>query len=236
VSLGSIRLFDRPQHVVSVECECGYDCAMRCPVCRSPDTRVLDKRDSADASTTRRRRQCGKCLHRFTTYERPDTSSLMVVKSDRRRQEWNPDKLRRSLQVACTKRPISAETIERTVEQIEAELRGRDTSEVPSSVIGDLAMEKLRQLDQVAYIRFASVYRAFADISSFEDEVRRLIERAALNGASATNPRVGPASAPAEVASVATADTPLQSAPPHEATSASRDATVAGAPPGAAAR
>ena len=102
----------------------------------------------------------------------------MVVKSDQRRQEWNPDKLRQSLQVACTKRPISAETIERTVEQIEAELRGRDTAEVSSSVIGDLAMEKLRQLDQVAYIRFASVYRAFADISSFEDEVRRLIERA----------------------------------------------------------
>jgi transcriptional repressor NrdR len=154
---------------------------MRCPVCRSPDTRVLDKRDSADASTTRRRRLCGKCQHRFTTYERPDASTLMVVKSDQRRQEWNPDKLRRSLQVACTKRPISAETIERTVEQIEAELRSRDSSEVPSSVVGDLAMEKLRQLDQVAYIRFASVYRAFADISSFEDEVRRLIERAGLN-------------------------------------------------------
>jgi transcriptional repressor NrdR len=154
--------------------------AMRCPVCRSPDTRVLDKRDSADASTTRRRRQCGACLHRFTTYERPDTAALTVVKSDHRRQEWNPDKLRRSLQVACTKRPISADTIERTVEQIEADLRGRDTAEVLSSVIGDLAMEKLRQLDQVAYIRFASVYRAFADISSFEDEVRRLIERASL--------------------------------------------------------
>jgi transcriptional repressor NrdR len=151
---------------------------MRCPVCRSPDTRVLDKRDSADASTTRRRRQCGACLHRFTTYERPDTSALMVVKSDRRRQEFDPDKLRRSLQVACTKRPISAETIERTVEQIEADLRGRDVAEVPTSTIGDLAMEKLRQLDQVAYIRFASVYRAFADVSSFEDEVKRLIERA----------------------------------------------------------
>ena len=110
----------------------------------------------------------------------------MVVKSDHRRQEWNPDKLRRSLQVACTKRPISAETIERTVEQIEAELRSRDTTEVPSSVVGDLVMEKLRQLDQVAYIRFASVYRAFADISSFEDEVRRLIERASLNGSAGT--------------------------------------------------
>jgi transcriptional repressor NrdR len=151
---------------------------MRCPACHSPDTRVLDKRDSADASTTRRRRQCAACQHRFTTYERPETTALIVVKSDQRRQEWNADKLRRSLQVACTKRPISAETIERTVEQIEADLRRRDTAEVMSSVIGDLAMEKLRQLDQVAYIRFASVYRAFADVSSFEDEVRRLIERA----------------------------------------------------------
>ena len=105
-------------------------------------------------------------------------SALIVVKSDHRRQEWNADKLRRSLQVACTKRPISAEIIERTVEQIEAELRSRDVPEVPSSVIGDLAMEKLHQLDSVTYIRFASVYRAFADVSSFEDEVRRLIERA----------------------------------------------------------
>src|SRR3954466_6390924 len=94
--------------------------AMRCPVCRAPDTRVLDKRDSADASTTRRRRQCGACMHRFTTYERPEMSALMVVKSDHRRQEFDPNKLRHSLQVACTKRPISAETIERTVEQIES--------------------------------------------------------------------------------------------------------------------
>ena len=169
---------------------------MRCPVCRSPETRVLDKRDSADASTTRRRRQCGKCPHRFTTYERPDTSSLMVVKSDHRRQEFDADKLRHSLQVACTKRQISAETIERTVEQIEAELRARDVAEIPSTVIGDLAMDKLRQLDQVAYIRFASVYRAFADISSFEDEIRRLIERASLaSGTSAAGD--GSASLPA---------------------------------------
>jgi transcriptional repressor NrdR len=203
---------------------------MRCPVCRSPDTRVLDKRDSADASTTRRRRQCGKCLHRFTTYERPDTSSLMVVKSDHRRQEWNPDKLRRSLQVACTKRPISAETIERTVEQIEAELRGRDTAEVPSSVIGDLAMEKLRQLDQVAYIRFASVYRAFADISSFEDEVRRLIERASLNGNATANSPMGLGRTSGDADSAPPSDTPSRSA-----SNASREATTAGSPPGAAA-
>jgi transcriptional repressor NrdR len=110
-------------------------------------------------------------------------AALIVVKSDKRRQEFDPAKLRHSLQVACTKRPISAETIERTVEQIEAEMRARDAAEVPSSVIGDLAMEKLRQLDQVAYIRFASVYRAFTDVSSFEDEVKHLSERAARNQA-----------------------------------------------------
>ena len=138
---------------------------------------MLDKRDSADASTTRRRRQCHACLARFTTYERPELSVLMVVKSDRRRQEFDRDKLRRSLQLACTKRPISGETIDRMVEQIEAELRAREEPEVPSKVIGDLAMAKLRQLDQVAYIRFASVYRAFADVSSFEDELRQLEAR-----------------------------------------------------------
>jgi hypothetical protein len=157
----------------------------------------------------------------------------MVVKSDHRRQEWNPDKLRRSLQVACTKRPISAETIERTVEQIEAELRGRDTPEVPSSVIGDLAMDKLRQLDQVAYIRFASVYRAFADISSFEDEVRRLVERARLNGA---NGGVAPAPVSAN-ASGGEASDAAASAPRGETTGASAPASKPGtpAPRGAAA-
>ena len=116
------------------------------------------------------------CNHRFTTYERPELTSLMVVKRDGRRQEFDREKLRHSIQVACTKRPISAETITRMVEQVEAELRSRDMAEVSSSVIGDLVIDKLRSLDQVAYIRFASVYRSFADISSFEEELRRLIE------------------------------------------------------------
>ena len=150
---------------------------MRCPSCLSLDTRVLDKRDSADATTTRRRRQCAGCGSRFTTYERAEMSTLMVAKRDRRRQEFDREKLRHSIQVACTKRPISSETIERLVEQVEAELRSRDMAEVQSQAIGDLVMQKLRALDEVAYIRFASVYRAFADVSSFEDELRRLIDR-----------------------------------------------------------
>ena len=149
---------------------------MRCPACHSTDTRVVDKRDSADAATTRRRRQCGSCAHRFTTYERPEMTALKVVKRDRRRQEFDRQKLRHSIQVACTKRPVSAEAIQQLVDEVEAELRARDVPEVVSPIIGDLVMDKLRLLDQVAYIRFASVYRAFAHVASFEDEVRRLDE------------------------------------------------------------
>lgn len=161
---------------------------MRCPVCLTPETRVLDKRDASDASATRRRRECQN-RHRFTTYERPELTTLMVVKRDRRRQEFDREKLRQSIQVACTKRPISAETIHRIVEQVEAELRARDVAEVSSHVIGDLVIEKLRSLDQVAYIRFASVYRNFADISSFEDELRGLIDPGEAPGVGAPTGR-----------------------------------------------
>ena len=148
---------------------------MRCPFCGSRETRVLDKRDADDVAVTRRRRECQKCGGRFTTYERPEMANLMVVKKDGRRQPFDRSKLRNSIQTACTKRPISAETIERLVDQIEASLRTRDALEVPSHLVGDLVVEKLRALDQVAYIRFASVYRSFADVSSFEDELRKLL-------------------------------------------------------------
>jgi transcriptional repressor NrdR len=148
---------------------------VRCPSCGSRETRVLDKRDSEDLAVTRRRRECHACSRRFTTYERPELASLMLVKKDGRRQEFDREKLRGSLQKACTKLPISAETISRIVEQIESELRARDQLEVPSSVVGDLVMQKLHSLDKVAYIRFASVYRAFADVSSFEDELRKVL-------------------------------------------------------------
>jgi transcriptional repressor NrdR len=148
---------------------------MRCPNCGSRETRVLDKRDSEDGPMTRRRRECHGCTRRFTTYERPEMSHLILVKKDGRRQEFDREKLRGSLQKACTKLPISSETIARIVEQVEADLRARDMSEVPSTIVGDLVMEKLRALDKVAYIRFASVYRAFADVSSFEDELRKIM-------------------------------------------------------------
>jgi transcriptional repressor NrdR len=150
---------------------------MRCPSCGSRETRVIDKRDSDEVSQTRRRRECLACGRRFTTYERPEMTNLMLVKKDGRRQEFDRAKLWASIQKACTKLPISAETIQRIVDQIESDLRSRDTLEVPSSVVGDLVMEKLRTLDKVAYIRFASVYRAFADVSSFEDELRKIMPR-----------------------------------------------------------
>ncbi len=148
---------------------------MRCPSCGSRETRVLDKRDSEELTVTRRRRECHACGRRFTTYERPELANLILIKKDGRRQEFDREKLRSSLQKACTKRPISSETIARIVDQVESDLRARDALEVPSSIVGDLVMEKLRVLDKVAFIRFASVYREFADISSFEDELRKLL-------------------------------------------------------------
>ncbi len=159
-------------HADNSQCE---SFAMRCPCCGSRETRVLDKRDSDEVASTRRRRECSACARRFTTYERPELGSLMLIKKDGRRQEFDREKLNKALQKACTKLPISAETIVRIVDQIESDLRGRDVLEVSSSLVGDLVMDKLKALDKVAYIRFASVYRAFADVSSFEDELRQLL-------------------------------------------------------------
>ena len=146
---------------------------MKCPYCSSPSTRVLDKRDSEDLTVTRRRRRCAACGGRFTTYERAEIVSLLVVKKDGRREEFSRGKLRAGITKACAKRPVSASAIEQLVNEVEADLRKREGAEVDHAIIGELVMNKLRQLDNVAYIRFASVYRAFGDLSSFEDEIRR---------------------------------------------------------------
>ncbi len=146
---------------------------MRCPFCASRDTKVVDKRDGD--GVTRRRRRCASCAARFTTYERPEAARLLVVKKDGRREEFSRTKLRAGFTKACTKRPVAADAIERVLDEIEADLRRREGLEVPADAIGELVMEKLRGLDKVAYIRFASVYRNFADVASFEDEVRQLL-------------------------------------------------------------
>ena len=147
---------------------------MRCPFCGFFDSKVTNSRE-AD-SGIRRRRECRKCGVRFTTYERVQSTALMVSKQDGRREEFNREKLVGGLRKACAKRPIPSRTIDKMVEDIEAELNHLGHGEVPSSNIGEMVMERLRKVDRVAYIRYASVYRDFQDIESFEQAVKDLRE------------------------------------------------------------
>ena len=148
---------------------------MVCPFCEHCDTKVVDKRES-DATSTRRRRECLGCHQRFTTYERVEQMDLVVTKHDGRRETFNPDKLRRGIALAITKRPVTDAQVDQMVEQIEADLRAAKRREVPAQLIGALVMEHLKSLDHVAYIRFTSVYRDFSDVSAFEDEVKQLLD------------------------------------------------------------
>ena len=149
---------------------------MRCPVCGERDTRVVDSRDLDDAATIRRRRECASCSTRFTTYERVEAARLLVVKRDGTRQEFDRDKLANGLRKALTRRPVPDGAAEQAADEIEAQLRGEGMTEVPSSRVGQLAMAKLRELDQIAYIRFASVYQSFEDLEDLKREVDALFE------------------------------------------------------------
>jgi transcriptional repressor NrdR len=146
---------------------------MHCPFCEAPETAVIETRE-ADDNTTRRRRECASCERRFTTYERVELKPLRVVKKDGTRTLFDRAKLKRGFIVACEKRPVTDEQIEDAVQDIELRLRTGDSDEVPSKTIGELVMRKLKRLDKVAYIRFASVYREFADLEDFEREVKTL--------------------------------------------------------------
>jgi transcriptional repressor NrdR len=148
---------------------------MRCPLCEQTGTRVIDSRDLVVGSTIRRRRECETCSHRFTTYERPEGARLAVVKRDGTRQDFDREKLRAGLLKALQKRPVTLDQVETAVDEIEARLRARGDAEVPSTDIGRLATDALRELDQLAYIRFASVYHAYDDIETLQREVDRLI-------------------------------------------------------------
>ena len=150
---------------------------MRCPRCEQAGTRVIDSRDLEGGSTIRRRRACEGCGHRFTTYERPEGARLVVVKRDGSREEFEREKLRAGLLKALQKRPVTLDRVEAAVDDIEATLRGRGDAEVPSTEIGRLATDALRELDQLAYIRFASVYHAYDDIETLQREVDRLIRQ-----------------------------------------------------------
>ncbi|HUZ00028.1 MAG TPA: transcriptional regulator NrdR [Thermomicrobiaceae bacterium] len=145
---------------------------MRCPFCQARDSRVVDSRELGSGDSIRRRRECSACGRRFTTYERVESGSLIVVKRDGRREEFDPRKLREKLRIALTKRPVPETEVDRIVAAVEAELLAMGTVEVPSTAIGEIALRQLKQLDQVAYIRFASVYRSFADL----DDLRREME------------------------------------------------------------
>ncbi len=147
---------------------------MRCPFCRNPKTRVVDKRNLEERDTIRRRRECLSCKRRFSTYERIEWTGVSVIKKDGRRESFDRNKLRAGVLKACEKRPIPSEEIEKRISGIEAELYNYGSREVPARVIGELVMDRLKALDKVAYIRFASVYREFTDLKSFEKELRTL--------------------------------------------------------------
>ena len=156
---------------------------MRCPFCKRDDSKVLDSRESAEGTVTRRRRECLSCHRRFTTYERVEELMPLVVKKDGRREPYDREKLISGLQKAVEKRPVSMAQLEALVAEVEARILERGEKEVPSSLVGEEVMRRLRALDQVAYVRFASVYRSFRDIEEFMDELKGLLDD---HGADAT--------------------------------------------------
>lgn len=148
---------------------------MKCPYCGFENTDVIETRDNEDLSVTRRRRGCTKCEKRFTTYERVETVPITVIKKDERRETFDREKLKRGIWRASGKTTIKADDVERIVDEVERELITGDTTEVPSKKIGELVARRLKKLDKLAYIRFASVFRQFVDIEDFEKEVKKLL-------------------------------------------------------------
>jgi len=145
-----------------------------CPFCAHEFNRVVDKREGTNGKTTRRRRQCKKCDRRFTTFERVEMLDLLVIKKDGKREIFDRAKLRSGVIKSCEKRPVSADEIEKNIDEIEANLRRNGSQEISSKKIGELVINRLKKLDEVAYIRFASVYRQFTDLSDFEKELTKL--------------------------------------------------------------
>jgi transcriptional repressor NrdR len=150
---------------------------MRCPSCRSLDSKVIDSRVSRDGDVIRRRRHCTQCARRFTTYERVEESLPVVVKKDNRREAYDRKKVVSGIKKACEKRPVSVDTIEAVADRVGRRLQDEGAREAPSSLIGEAIMSELRELDTVAYVRFASVYRSFQDVGEFMREVRELSKK-----------------------------------------------------------
>lgn len=149
---------------------------MKCPYCGNKHTEVVETRDNEDLETIRRRRSCLKCNKRFTTYERIENINLYVIKKDGRRELFDRDKLKKGTVIPCQKTVVSMDQVDRIVTDIERDLRGRDSVEIPSAELGEMVAQSLKKIDKVAYIRFASVFKRFVDAEDFEREVKKLIQ------------------------------------------------------------
>ena len=149
---------------------------MKCPFCGHENTRVIDSRPADENNSIRRRRVCDECEKRFTTYEKVETIPLIIIKKDNNRETYDRSKIEAGVLRACHKRPISAAQITQLVDEVETEIFNREEKEVPTAVIGELVMDKLKNLEAVAYVRFASVYREFKDINTFMDELKKVLK------------------------------------------------------------
>ena len=149
---------------------------MKCPYCSHPDTRVIDSRPAEDGNSIRRRRSCDVCGKRFTTYEKVETIPLTIIKKDNTREQYERRKIENGVLRACYKRPVATSDIQKTIDRIETKIFSLEEKEVPSNVIGEIVMEELTGLDEVAYVRFASVYREFKDVNTFMDELKKILK------------------------------------------------------------
>ena len=149
---------------------------MKCPFCSHENTRVIDSRPAEDNNSIRRRRVCDECGKRFTTYEKIETIPLIIIKKDNNREAYDRSKIEAGVLRACHKRPVSAQQITTLVDEVENEIFNREEREIPSGTIGELVMNKLKDLDAVAYVRFASVYREFKDVNTFMDELKSVLD------------------------------------------------------------
>lgn len=150
---------------------------MKCPYCNEANTKVIDSRPADDNSSIRRRRACDVCGKRFTTYEKVETIPLIVIKKDNNREQYDRSKIEAGVLRACHKRPISAKQINDLVDSVEAEIFNMEVKELESKVIGELIMNRLKELEAVAYVRFASVYREFKDVNTFMDEIKKMLDK-----------------------------------------------------------
>lgn len=150
---------------------------MKCPFCNQDNTRVVDSIPADDNCSIRRRRLCDACGKRFTTYEKVETIPLIVIKKDNNREQYDRAKIETGILRACYKRPVSADAIQKTVNAVETEVFNREEKEVSSTVIGEIVMDKLKSLDAVAYVRFASVYREFKDVNTFMEEIKKFLDK-----------------------------------------------------------